>query len=84
MRHTHTHNTHKGLISCKKKNEISSFITICLLEGTMPSEINQTEKDKQYIFHLYMESEKKSNNRKRLTENKLVVTRRERVSGEGD
>ena len=31
-----------------------------------------------------MESEKKSNNRKRLTENKLVVTRRERVSGEGD
>ena len=50
----------------------------------MPSEINQTEKDKYYIFHLYMESEKKSNNRKRLTENKLVVTRRERVLGEGD
>ena len=27
---------------------------------------------------------KRSNNRKRLTENKLVVTRRERVWGEGD
>ena len=81
--HTHTH-THNGLISCKKKNEISPFITICLLEGIMPSKINQTEKDKYYIFRLYIESKKKSNNRKRLTENKLVVIRRDRVSGEGD
>ena len=50
----------------------------------MPSKINQTEKDKYYIFRLYIESKKKSNNRKRLTENKLVVIRRDRVSGEGD
>lgn len=37
-----------------EKNEISSFeITLVGLEGIMPSEMSQTEKDK---FYLYVES----------------------------
>ena len=53
------------------------------LEGTLLSEINQTETNTMY-FHLYTESEKQNKfNRSRLTDtgNKLEVTRGERGGG---
>jgi len=52
----------------------------------MLSEVSQIEKDK-YCYHLYVESKKSyeciQQNRKRLIENKLVVTSREREGERG-
>ena len=44
--HTHTH-THRNITQPSQKNEILPFATTWMdLEGIMPSEISQAEKDK--------------------------------------
>ena len=48
--YTHTHN---GILLSHSKKEILLFATIQVdLEGIVPSEINQTEKDKYYMISL--------------------------------
>ena len=50
-----------------------SFATIQTgLEGIMLGEIRQIEKDKYYVSHFYVKSEKK---KKSLKQNRLVVTK---------
>ena len=52
--HTHTHEYYSAI----KRNEILPFPTIWMdLEGIMPSEISQPEKDNT-VYHLYVESKK--------------------------
>ena len=48
-------------LAINKKNQILPFGAAWMdLEGTMPSEISQTEKEKYHIFHLDMESKEQS------------------------
>ena len=54
----------------KKKNEILLFAATWMnIETIILSEINQTEKDKYSMYHLYVESKK---------ENKLVIIKKKK------
>ena len=50
--HTHTHiHTHNGVLLSHKNNEILPFATTWIdLEGTMLSELSQTEKNKYHMI----------------------------------
>ena len=51
--HTHTHTHTLEYYSGIKRDEVLPFVTACLdLEGIMPSEISQTEKDKHHKISL--------------------------------
>ena len=56
--HTHTHTrtharTHNGILLSHKKNEIMPFAATWMeLEGIIPSEISQMEKDKYCMISL--------------------------------
>ena len=57
--HTHTHAHTHTLEYCTaiKKDEILPLVITWMdPEGIMLSEISQTEKDKYYMIHLYVES----------------------------